>query len=298
MSINVQATRTPALTTPESRETPPEAALATVLLRPSRGWLSINVREIWAFRDLLLVLAGRDIKLRYRQTALGVIWVVLQPLVAAGIFSLVFGAIAKLPSGHVPYFLFAYVGMMAWNAFNTTLSKSSLCLIGNVQLISKIYFPRLVLPLSTAPSALVDFAVSFCLLLCLLPVYHIALSPAVLLLPVFLLLTLLLALGWGLIAAALTASYRDVQFVMPVLLQFVLYATPFAYAVSAVPHKLRLLFMINPLSNLVEGFRWSLIHSGHINAAWFAASAAQCIAIFVFGLFAFRRMERSFADVI
>ena len=267
-------------------------------IRPSSGWQPLNLAELWQFRDLLLTLAGRDVKLRYRQTALGALWVVLQPLLAAGIFSFVFGRVAKLPSDGVPYFVFSFAGLLGWNAFSTTLTKSSTCLLQNTNLVSKIYFPRLVLPLSTVFSSLIDFAVALVLMVVLLVTYHIAPHIGLLLLPVWLLLLLMMALGFGMVASALTTSYRDVQYVLPVLTQFLLYACPIAYSVSAVPAKLRLIYDLNPLSGLLEAFRWSLLGRGDIQWPMIGYSAACTVVVFLWGAFAFRKMERKFADVI
>jgi lipopolysaccharide transport system permease protein len=227
-------------------------------IRPTSGWAAINLRELWQFRDLLLSLAGRDVKLRYKQTALGVIWVVLQPLLAAGVFSFVFGKVAKLPSDGLPYFLFSYAGLLGWNLFNNTVTKCSTCLVGNSQLISKVFFPRLVLPLSTVPSALIDFAVAICMMVVLMAIYHVPPTPALLLLPLWMGVLILLSLGIGLWTAALSVSYRDVQYILPVFLQILLYASPIAYSLAAVPSNLRIYFLINPLSGPLEAFRWSL----------------------------------------
>ncbi len=267
-------------------------------IRPPSGWAALNLREVWQFRDLLFVLAGRDVKLRYRQTALGAIWVVLQPLIAAGIFSVVFGGVAKLPSDGMPYFLFSYAGLLGWNVFSGTLSKSSMCLVGNANLVAKIYFPRLVLPLSTVFGVLLDFCVALCMMAALMVIYHVTPHVGLLLLPVWLLLVLLTALGLGLFASALTVSYRDIQYVLPVFVQFLLYASPVAYSFSAIPHKLRLFFFLNPLSGVLEGFRWSLLGVGHLRPESLAYSTAFALIVFVSGAFAFRKMERRFADVI
>lgn len=277
---------------------PPRKPLLRI--RPSSGWAALNVAEAWAFRDLLFSLAGRDVKLRYKQTALGIIWVVLQPLMAAGIFAFVFGKVAKLSSDGVPYFLFSYCGLLAWNAFSSTVSKSSTCLVGNAQLISKVYFPRVILPFSTVPSTLIDFAVALALLAVVMPASGVAPGLGIALLPVWLFLILLLAVGLGLITSALTVSYRDVQYILPVMLQFGLYASPIAYAVSQVPVRLRPFYFLNPLSGLLEAFRWSLLgpRGGSLNAMNLTYAAGVSVAVFVVGMFAFKRMERRFADVI
>ncbi|MCC6484196.1 MAG: ABC transporter permease [Armatimonadetes bacterium] len=267
-------------------------------IRPSRGWSPINLRELWMFRDLLLVLAGRDVKLRYRQTALGAIWVILQPLMAAGIFAVVFGKVAKLPSDGVPYFLFAYAGQLGWGVFSGTLSKSSLSLVGNAHLVSKIYFPRLVLPLSTTLGVLLDFAVALGMMVVLMALYHVRPHAGLLLLPVWMVLILMLSLGLGLIAAALTVSYRDIQHILPVIIPFIMYASPVAYSMQAVPASLKPFFLVNPMSGLLEAFRWSLLGTGHLRPDFLGYSAAAAVLVFFFGAFSFRKMERKFADVI
>lgn len=267
-------------------------------IRPTSGWQAINLGELWQFRDLLTTLAGRDVKLRYRQTALGAIWVVLQPLLAAGIFSFVFGKVAKLPSDGVPYFVFSYAGLLGWNAFNSTVSKAGTSLLGNANLVSKVFFPRLVLPLSTVMSSLIDFSVALAMMAVMLVLFHITPGVGLLLLPVWLVLILLLAVGVGLFTSALAVSYRDVNYVMPVLLQFLMYACPVAYAVSAVPAHLRLFYYLNPLSGLLEAFRWSLLNHGTPPWGLLGYSAVVSIVVFFGGALAFKRMERKFADVI
>lgn len=268
------------------------------VIQPSSGWAALNVAEVWLYRNLLITLAMRDIKLRYRQTALGVIWVVLQPLIAAGIFAFVFGRVGKFPSDGIPYFLFSFAGLLGWNIFNNTLTKSSTSLIGNAQLVSKIYFPRLILPLSTVFSTLIDFAVSFVMMVALMCYYHVTPHAGILLLPVWLILILALATGFGLIAGALAVPYRDVQYVLPVLTQFIMYASPVAYAVSAVPQHLRMFYFLNPLSGLLEGMRWSLLGRGHVTWQSTVYASVFAIVLFVAGVFTFRRMERRLADVI
>ena len=276
-------------------------------IRPRGGVSAVSMREVWQFRDLLLSLAGRDVRLRYKQTLLGAVWVVLQPLLGAGIFAFVFGMVANLSSGAVPYFIFSYVGLLGWNAFSTTLSKSSVCLVGNSQLISKIHFPRLVLPLSTIPSALIDFGVAAVLLFVLLPMFHLHPGIGILLMPVWLTMILLLSMGIGLITAALTVSYRDVQYILPVLTQFLLYGSPVAYRVSAltapgrhIPAWALRIYFLNPLSSLLEAFRWSILGPDGGDMMWGRVTIASliCVLTFVFGIWAFKSMERRFADII
>ena len=269
------------------------------VIKPKSGWQALNVRELWQFRDLLLILAQRDIRLRYKQTVLGVVWVVLQPLISAGIFAFVFGKVAKLdsPAG-VPYFVFAYTGLLAWNLFSSTLTKVSGSLVSNSNLVSKVYFPRLVLPLSTVFSSLLDFAVALVMLVVIMAVTHVAPGIGLLLLPLWMALLLLLATGVGLYAASLMVSYRDIQYILPVTTQFLMYASPVGYAISHVDAKFRTLYLLNPLASLLEGFRLSVLNRGQLQPAMVAYAVLFSVAVFVLGAFAFRRMERKFADVI
>lgn len=272
-------------------------------LRPSSGWQAINVSQLWLYRDLLMTLAIRDVKLRYRQTALGAIWVVLQPLLGAGILSFVFNRIASVPTGKIPPFLFAFVGMLGFTVFSSTLTKASSSLVGNAQLVSKVFFPRLVLPLSTVLSTLVDFCVSLAMLIVLMVIFRITPTAQLLLLPVWLFLILLLSLGCGLIAAALTVSYRDVQYILPVAVNFLTFASPIAYAGSFVMSKLPAnlqptYFFLNPLASLLEAFRWSLLGAGEVNWGYVAYSSLFTVLLFAIGALAFKKMERNFADVI
>lgn len=271
-------------------------------IRPPGRWAALNLREIWSYRDLLMTLAWRDVKLRYRQTALGAIWVVFQPLMAAGIFTVIFGRVAQLGGGPIPYFVLSFAGMMAWGLFSGTLTKSSICLVGNAHLVSKIYFPRLVLPLSTVFGVLIDFGVSLGMMVFLMATFRLVPPVEVLLLPVWMALLLMIALGVGFFAAALTVSYRDVQYVLPVMVQFLLYASPVGYSLEKAAEKLpasfHWFFLANPLSGLLEAFRWSLLGTAAPPPGLLAYSAVFAFAVFLLGAFAFRRMERNFADVI
>jgi len=273
-------------------------ALPTIKLRPVSGWQALNLRQVWQYRDLVLAFAARDVKLRYRQTVLGVAWVIAQPLIAAGIFSFVFGKIAKLDTGVVPYFVFSYAGMLAWNVFSATLVKTSGCLVQNAGLISKIFFPRLVLPVSILFSTLIDFLVALAMLGVMLAVCKIPVTIAVLLLPVWMLILLMLATGCGLFASSLMVSYRDVQHILPVLTQFLLYASPVGYAASHVPSQFRFIYDLNPLAGVIEAFRWSLLGVEKPDWAAVIYSADAAIAVLLAGAFAFKKMERAFADVI
>jgi lipopolysaccharide transport system permease protein len=281
----------------------PEIDVPHVKIRPHSHWSALELGELWQFRELLTSLGIREVKLRYRQTALGAAWVVLQPLFAAGIFTIVFGLIAKMPSNGVPYFLFSYASLLGWNAFANTLSKASACLVGNSSLISKVYFPRLILPFSTVLPTLIDFAVAMGMMVVLLAICHVWPGARVLMLPVWLALVLLLGLSAGIYAAALMVRYRDVQHVLPVMIQLGFYATPVVWAlknVAKVPASIRPLFYLNPLSGLLEAFRWSLLGptADPLNWGSIGYSAAFAVISFVFATIAFRSMERRFADVI
>jgi lipopolysaccharide transport system permease protein len=277
---------------------PPGKGRIHLVIEPRSGWSALHLLELWQYRDLLLTLAGRDVKLRYKQTALGVIWVILQPLLAAAIFAFVFGKVAKLPSDGLPYFLFAYAGLLGWNAFNSTLTKASACVVDNSQLVSKVFFPRLILPLSTVFSTLIDFAVALIFMAVMMVFYGITPTLGILLVPLWLLMLIMLAVGVGLYTSALMVPYRDLRYVIPVLMQFLLYASPVAYSVSVVPQNLRPWFYLNPICGLLEAFRWSLLGCGQLNWGLVAYSAGCVVVAFLFGAYSFKKMERRFADVI
>jgi len=264
------------------------------ILRHTRGWAALKLGELWHFRDLLFTLAGRDLKLRYKQTLLGAVWVVLQPLAAAGIFNFVFGTIAGMKTS----FVATFAGVTAWNLFASTLTRASNCLVGNANLISKVYFPRLILPLSSVPSALVDFVVAMVMMVVLLALRGVMPGWELLLLPMWMALLLMLSLGVGLVAASLMVAYRDVAYVLPVVVQLLMFGSPVAYSAARVPEKWQMWYAMNPLSPLLEGFRWSLMGEGGLRWYFAAYSAAMAVAAIVVGAFAFKRMERRFADVI
>ena len=270
-------------------------------IKPSSGWVAIRCAELWQFRDLMWSLAARDLKVRYKQTMLGVAWVVLQPLIQAGILSIVFGGIAKLDKGDKPYnyFLLTFCGQLGWNTFGWTVTKAADCLLSNAQLVSKVYFPRLVLPLSTVISTLVDVLVGMGMLAILLVIFRLPPDWPVLLLPMWMALLLLFGLGVGLIAAAMTVTYRDVKYVIPVAIQTLMFASPVMWSMADAPDKWKWLLTLNPLAPLIEGLRYSLLH-GAPPPPWHlvGVSAGLAVGIFVYGLYQFKRMERRFADVI
>ena len=271
-------------------------------IRPPSGFAPLDIAEIWAYRDLLRTLAERDLTLRYRQTALGVAWVLFQPIAGAGLLTFVFGKIAGLDRGMgYRYFLLTLAGQILYAAFAGTLTKASTSLVGsNTWLITKVYFPRLVLPLSAVASCLIDFGVGLCLLLPLLLLFHVAIGVPLLTLPLWLALTLLLSLGWGLIAAALMPAYRDVAYILPVLMQMLNLGSPVGWTLTRIPPRfLPAYLLLNPLATLLEGFRWSLFGGAFpVPAAFVVYAAAVAVAVFVAGAAVFRSRERRFADVL
>jgi lipopolysaccharide transport system permease protein len=277
---------------------PSPVVLSETIIRRTSGWAALDLAELWQFRELLLGLTTRDVKLRYKQTALGIIWVILQPLIAAGVFSFVFGLVGKFPSDGLPYIVFSYAGLLGWNLFSGTLTKASGCLVGNAQLISKVFFPRMLLPISTIGSSLIDFGVAVAMLVALMGIFRIEPGWPILLFPVWATLLVMMSLGVGLWSSALTVSYRDVQYIVPVALQFLMYASPIAYAASAVPAQYRVLFYLNPLAGILDAFRWSILGVGG-PPTWAVAWAAVCaITLLIGGAFTFKKMEKQFADVI
>lgn len=270
----------------------------TIVITPPRRFAVPNLLHLWDAREVLFRFGIRDVTLRYRQTALGVVWVLLQPLLTAGVFTVVFGQVAKLPTGGVPYFLFSFAGMLAWNLFSGIVSRSTTSLVSNSALVSKVFFPRILVPLSTAYSALVDFAVSFALLVVLLFAYGVSPGWYVFLLPVWVALVVMIACGLGFVLSALMVRYRDVQYVVPFLLQLGLYASPIAYAASAIPKKYRLLYDCNPLTWILQEFRWSSLGQSAPPAWQIAGSFAVALAVLAGGALIFEKFERGFADVI
>lgn len=268
-------------------------------IRPPSGWSSFDVGELWRYRGLLRTLAIRDLKVRYKQTALGVVWVVFQPFAAAGIFSFVFGAVANFEApGGVPYFLFTFAGLQAWNVFAQTALKATNSLVSNSHLVQKIYFPRLLMPLSSLATTLVDFGVVMVALAALVVVFWTPPGLTILLLPVPLAILMMIALGLGLTATAISVRYRDIQFVLPVLVQLALYASPVAYAVAEVPERYRSLYLLNPVAAPLEAFRYAVFGTGDPRPGYLAYSAAVASLILMVGVLIFKRLERGFADVI
>ena len=269
-----------------------------LVVRPTHGWRSVNLRELWRHRDLIYYLAWRDVKVRYKQTALGVAWALLQPLAAMAVFAVFLGKLAGMPSDGVPYPLFAYAGVLPWTYFAAAVANGSTCLVANTALISKVYFPRLVIPVAAVAPALVDLAVGCGTLVVLLAIYGVTPGASLAWLPLFLLLTVAAALGVAVWTAALDVQFRDVRYAVPFLMQVWLFATPVVYPSSVVPASLRPFYGLNPVAGLIDGWRWALL--GRTAPSWgmISVSAAMTAALLVTGLYFFRRTERTFADVI
>lgn len=265
-------------------------------LRPRRGWRTLDLGELWHYRDLLYFLAVRDIKVRYKQTALGVAWAVLQPLTAMIVFSIFLGKLVKVPSDGVPYPIFAYCALLPWQLFSQALTQASNSLIENERLVTKVYFPRLLIPFASVLSGLVDFAIAFVLFGVLLLYYGLHLGPSLLLLPVLVLFVVLAALSVGLWLSALNAHYRDFRYALPFVVQVWFYVSPVVYPSSIVPPRWQALYGLNPMAGVIEAFRWALLGTAHPAWPLLAASAAVVLALFFGGMFYFRRMERTLAD--
>lgn len=274
------------------------APLPVIVIKPSRGWVSLKLKELWDYHELLFFLTWRDIKVRYKQTALGAAWAILQPFMTMVVFSVFFGRLAKVPSDGIPYPIFSYCALLPWQLFANALTQSSNSLVGSQGLITKVYFPRLVIPLAAVMGGLVDFAIAFVVLLGMMAYYGIAPTIATLTLPLFLLLAIITALAAGLWLSALNVQYRDVRYTMTFLVQFWLFVTPIAYPSSLVPEKWRLLYGLNPMAGVVEGFRWALLGKAGGLGPMVIVSAVVVCFLLVGGLVYFRHMEKTFADVV
>jgi lipopolysaccharide transport system permease protein len=275
-----------------------------IVIEPSRGWVSLRLRELWEYRELLFFLVWRDVKVRYKQTLLGVAWAILQPAMTMVVFTIFFGRLAKIGSDGLPYPLFSYAGLLPWTFFVQGLTQSSNSLVGSANLIKKVYFPRLVIPLAAILSGVVDFFFAFLLLLVLVGYYRVWPAVTVIWLPAFVCLALATSLGAGLWLAALNVEYRDVRFVVPFFAQIWLFVTPVIYPTSRVLTKLAeaglpgWLYGLNPMAGVVEGFRWALFGHAPFPAGVVAASSVVAALLVVSGAFYFRRMERAFADLV
>lgn len=267
------------------------------LIAPSRGWVPVNLAEIWEYRELLAVLVWRQVRVRYKQTALGVAWAVLQPVATMVVFSVLFGRLAKLPSDGVPYPVFAFCALLPWQLFAYSMTEASNSVVASQQMLTKVYFPRVLLPLSSVAVGLVDFAVSFVVLIAMMLGYGLRPGLEVLTVPLWTLLAVATAVAVSLWLSAINVRYRDVRYTLPLLTQLWLFVTPVAYATSLVPEAWRWLYAMNPMVGVVDGFRWALVGGAWPGPSVFVSGGAV-IALLVGGLFYFRRLERTFADVV
>jgi len=271
---------------------------SAILIRPISGWVALNLRDLWEYRELLYFLTWRDIKVRYKQTVLGAAWAIIQPFFTMIVFSLFFGQLAKIPSDGVPYPIFSYAALVPWTFFANGLTQSANSLIGSAKLIRKVYFPRLAIPIATVISGVVDFALAFSILIGMMLFYGIVPTANIVWLPLFLLLALITALGVGLWLSAMNVQFRDVRYTIPFLTQFWLFATPIAYPSSLLSEPWRVLYGVNPMVGVVEGFRWALLGTDTAPGPTIIVSALVALVLLVSGAFYFRRMEKTFADVV
>lgn len=271
---------------------------SAVLIEPIQGLFQLELSAIWHYRELLYFLLWRDVKVRYKQTVIGAGWAILQPLLTVLIFTIVFSRFAKIPSDGLPYPIFAFTALLPWNYFSQAIGRSGASLVGSANLIKKVYFPRLIIPLSAAVVPLVDFAIAFVILLGMMAGHSIKLTWSALSLPVFLLMALVTALGVGLWLSALNVRYRDVGHIIPFLTQFWMYASPVAYPASLVPQEWRLLYNLNPMVGVIDGFRWALLGSARPDFGAMTVSAIIALALLIGGVVFFGKMEQTFADVV
>jgi lipopolysaccharide transport system permease protein len=271
----------------------------TVVIEPIRGWTALNLKDLWVYRELVYFLTWRNLKVRYKQTALGASWAILQPFLTMVVFSIFFGNLAKIPSDGVPYPIFSYTALLPWTLFAKALTDASHSLVQNSHMITKVYFPRLILPLASILSGLVDFALAFLVLFAMMLFYGIYPTSAVWTLPLFVLLAMITALGVGIWLSAMNVLYRDIGYVLPFLTQFWMTLTPIAYPASLLPEKWRLFYALNPMTGVVEGFRWALLGSAaSAPTGMLAVSSVISVLVLITGLLYFRRMERRFADMV
>lgn len=269
-----------------------------ILIRPSKGWGSLNLGEIWLYRELVYFLTWRDLKVRYKQTALGAGWAILQPVLSMIVFSIFFGGLLSVPSEGVPYPIFSYAALLPWGVFAKALNDTGRSLVSNRAMLTKIYFPRMVIPLASVFSSMADFLIAFIVMLGLMFYYQIPPTVNIWTLPFFLLLAVITALGVGLWLSAMNVLYRDIGYMIPYITQLWFYLTPIVYPASEVPEEWQFFYALNPMVGVVEGFRWALLGTADAPNPMIAVSATIALLIFISGMFYFRRMERTFADMV
>ncbi len=268
------------------------------IIKPSSGWSALNLRDLWLYRELILFMTWRDLKVRYKQTLLGASWAVLQPFLTMVVFSIFFGNLANVPSDGVPYPIFSYTALIPWTLFSKALHDASRSLVASSHMITKVYFPRMILPLASVLAGVVDFLIAFVVLIGMMIFYGIYPTSNIWALPLFLLLALVTAVGVGLWLSALNVLYRDINYVLPFLTQFWMFLTPIAYPSSMVPQRFQTLYALNPMTGVVEGFRWALLGTGQTPGTMTLVSSVVALVLLISGMFYFRRMERQFADMV
>jgi lipopolysaccharide transport system permease protein len=277
-----------------------------LILRPTHGWAALNLRDLWIYRELIYFLTWRDVKVRYKQTALGVTWAIIQPFFTMVVFTIFFGTLAKVPTNGVPAPIFFYTGLLPWGLFTKAISDAGHSLVMNRSMITKVYFPRLAIPIGSVLGGLVDFVIAFAVLVGMIlyynyapgSTYHVTITNLVWTLPLFLLLDIVTSLGVGLWLSALNVNYRDINYILPFLTQFWLFITPIAYPATLIPEKWRFIYSLNPMTGVVEGFRWAFLGAGTPPSPMMAVSATISVVLLITGLFYFRRMEQTFADMV
>jgi len=271
--------------------------IPTLIIKPPKKWVPVDFQELWNYRELLLSFTRRDIKIRYKQTALGFLWAIIQPLFMMLIFTIIFGGFAKIPSDGIPYPLFSFAALLPWMLFSEGLTRSTMSMVANSNIITKVYFPRLIMPISGILSPLVDFAVSITILILMMAYYGFVPTINVIFLPLFILLALATSLGVGLWLSALNVKYRDFQYTVPFIIQLWMYASPVVYPASMLPQSIRFLYGLNPMAGVIEGFRWALLGTA-VPSSMIFVSVCVVVVLLVSGMFYFRRMEQYYADIV
>jgi len=275
-----------------------EGSIKKISIKPTSGWSALNLKDLWLYRELVYFLTWRDLKVRYKQTLLGASWAIMQPFLTMVVFSIFFGDLANVPSDGVPYPIFSYVALIPWTLFSKALQDASRSLVANRHMITKVYFPRMILPLASVLAGVVDFLLAFVVLLGMMVLYRITPTANTWMLPLFLLLAIITAIGVGLWLSALNVLYRDINYVLPFLTQFWMFLTPIAYPASMIPERWRVLYALNPMTGVVEGFRWALLGTGQPPGMMTVVSALVALVLLITGMFYFKRMERLFADMV
>ena len=276
----------------------PAPALLETVITPSKGWLSLNLREVWQYRELLGILTWRDVSVRYKQSVAGVGWAIFQPLLTALIFTIIFGKFAKLPSDGIPYPIYAYCALLPWNYFARSLGGASDSIVDSSHLITKVYFPRLILPISKVLSGLIDFLIALLIMVGMMVWYKISPTRGLIYLPLFIFSAMLTALGIGLWFTALNVKYRDIRFLVPFITQVWMYATPVAYSIRIVPENLKWVYALNPMVGVIEGFRWALLGKAPPSFQMIIFPMAIVLVLLAGGFYYFKRMEKMFADIV